>query len=505
MITEENQEIKNMHWSEIIAKNISDEREPPFIVAAGITPSGPVHPGTLCEFLYAHAISEQLKKYGKTEYVFVSDNFDDLDSVPEPMREHAETINEDMGMPLSLARDPVGCHKSFAEHFIAETLDIMKIFGVKPEFLRASKLYEKGKYDKYAKMLCERRDEVKKVVQESSMRKEMPDDWFPIIPLCGKCGNISKNTVTEYKDGWYRYKCRKCGHTGEDRIENHNYKLLFRLDWPTRQKFLDVAVEGGSVDHHTPGGTLSTVCAIHRKIYNEEPPYLYKFGLLKYKGKKYSKSKGIGHKVTELLELAPPELIKYILLRPDIQEDKELVIDKETLFPLLDEFKRIGQMHAEGEVVSNRADHKKIIAFDLCNVKEIWKADVSDMVLYYNIYRDWGEVKKLTGDPEGVGYLEPYLKVWIERGLVPDRYMFEIDTGGEPPRTVKKLIEKLDSKMSADDIHQMIFETAKENSVKPKELFRQIYMWLIGREQGPKAGKLIHAIGVNKLKKESGG
>lgn len=501
----ENSELKNMHWSEITARNIAGERKPPFVVAAGITPSGPVHPGTLCEFLYAYAIAEQLKKYGKVHYIFVSDDFDALDSVPEPLKEYADIINEDMGMPLHLARDPKGCHTSFAEHFIAETLGIMKVFGVKPEFMRASKLYEKGKYDKYAKMLCERKDEVKKVVQESSMRKEMPDDWFPILPLCEKCKNIDKNVITEYKDGSYKYKCRKCSYVGEDRIENHHYKLLFRLDWPTRQKFLDVVVEGGSVDHHTPGGTLSTVCAIHRKIYNEEPPYLYKFGLLKYKGKKYSKSKGIGHKVTELLELAPPELVKYILFRPDIQEDKELVIDKETLFPLLDEFRRIAQLHSAGEVVSSRADHKKIIAFELCNVKKMWKADVADMVLYYNIYRDWKMVRKLTEDAKGVEFLEPYLKVWMEMGLVPDRYMFEIRTGEKPPEVIKKFIETLDDKMSAEEIHQAVFEFAKGNSVEPKEIFRQIYIWLIGREQGPKAGKLIYAVGVKKLKKELGG
>ena len=493
----ESSEIKNMHWSEIIAKKISEERKPPFVVAAGITPSGPVHPGTLCEFLYAYAIAEQLKKYGDVQYIFISDDFDALDSVPEPLKEYADVINEDMGMPLSLARDPKGCHKSFAEHYIAETIDIMKIFGVKPEFMRASELYAKGEYDKYAKILSERKDEIKKVVQESSFRKEMPDDWFPILPLCDKCKNIDKNVVLEYKDGWYKYKCSKCGNTAEDEISNHHYKLLFRLDWPTRQKFLNVVAEGGSVDHHTPGGTLSTVCAIHKKIYDEEPPYLYKFGLLKYKGKKYSKSKGIGHKVTELLELAPPALIKYILFRPDLQEDKELVIDKETLFPLLEEFRRISQLK-EG---TSRADHKKMIAYELCNVKKMWKADVADMVIYYNIYRDWEMVKRLTKDPKGVEFLEPYLKVWIEKDLVPDRYMFEIKAEGEASKVVKKLIGKLDDKMNADDIHQMIFETAKENSMQPKELFMEIYIWLIGKEQGPKASKLIHAVGVNKLKK----
>ena len=97
------------------------------------------------------------------------------------------------------------------------------------------------------------------------------------------------------------------------------------------------------------------------------------------------------------------------------------------------------------------------------------------------------------------------MKVWMKREFVPDRYMFEIKAKGEPSGLVKKFIGKLDGKMSADDIHQMIFENAKENSVQPKELFKEIYLWLIGKEHGPKASKLIYAIGVNKLKKDIGG
>jgi len=503
------EDIKNMHWSEIIAKKISERKKPPFVVAAGITPSGPVHPGTLCEFLYAHAISQQLKKYGKTTYVFVSDDFDALDSVPEPLKDYAGIINEDMGMPLSIARDPKGCHKSFADHFIAETKEIMKIFGVKPKFLRASELYAGGKYDKYAMLLCERKDEVKKIVQESSLRNEMPADWFPILPLCERCKNIDKNVVLEYEDGRYRYRCSKCGYVGEDEIGNHRYKLLFRLDWPTRQKFLKVVVEGGSIDHHSPGGTIATLTEIHRKIYNEEPPYMYKFGLLKYHGKKYSKSKGIGHTVSELLTLAPPELIKYILFKPDIQEDKELVIDKETLFPILEEFRRISQAReggGTGEQVQamSRADHKKIIAFELCNVKKIWKADVADMILYYNIYKDWKKVGELVGDPKGTQFLKTYLTIWMERGLVPDRYMFEISMKEKPNEIVRYFLSKLTPDMKAEEIHNTVFVVAGEKGVEAKDIFKDIYIWLIGKESGPRLGRMIYAIGVSRIKETAG-
>lgn len=497
----DSEDLKSMHWSEIIAKRVAERQKPPFVVAAGITPSGPVHPGTLCEFLFAYAISKQLKKYGEVHYVFISDDFDDLDSVPEPLKKYENTIKEDLGQPLSIARDPAGCHKSFADHFIAETKRTMDVFGVSLEFYRASELYAKGYYDEYARILCDRKDEVKEVVRKSSNREQMPEDWFPIVPLCEKCKNLAKNTILEYKDGAYTYKCQKCNHVGRDRIENHHYKLLFRLDWPTRQKFLKVSVEGGSVDHHSPGGTISTLIAVHKTIYNEEPPFLYKFGLLKYMGKKYSKSKGIGHTVVELLELAPPEIIKYILFRPDIDEDKELAINQETLFPILEDFKHASEVD-KSSPATTRADYKKAIAFELCDVKTIWKADISDMIIYYNIYRDWGKVGELLNDAEGVRYLQPYLEKWLERKLIPERYLFELKFAGSPSNAVKEFILSLQDDADAETIHNSVFTISKKIGIEPKQLFKDCYQWILGKDMGPRLGKLIYAVGVRTFKEK---
>lgn len=492
--------IKNMHWSEVIASKIHAERKPPYVVMAGITPSGPVHPGTLCEFLFAYAIAKMLRQYGEVRFVFVSDDLDAVDSVPEPLKEYASVIQEDMGLPLALARDPKGCHASFADHFISETKDIMGVFGVDVEFLRASELYAGGLYDEYAKLLCSRKDEVKEIVRQSSLRDTMPEDWFPIMPLCTNCKNIDKNVVEWYVDGKYKYRCSKCDYKGENAISDHKYKLLFRLDWPTRQKFMNVAVEGGSVDHHTRGGTISTLVEVHRKIYGEEPPYMYKFGLLKYKGKKYSKSKGIGHTVNELLMLAPVELIKYMLLKPDVQEDKELVIDKETLFPLLDDYKRAFEAAAQESEGMHRADHKKAIAFKLCSAKYVWKAEPSDMILYYNVYGNWEKVAQLTGDPQGVAALSRYIEEWIRRDLIPDRYMFKVSLKGGNSQLVRTYAEKIRGDMSAEDLHNLVFEVARESGIDSKELFRQLYIAMIGKEMGPRIGKLIYAIGAERVK-----
>ncbi len=494
-------DIKKMHWSEIIAHKIAQNREAPYTVAAGVTPSGPVHPGTLCEFLYAYAIAKQLEKYGEVKYVFISDDSDDFDSIPEPMKGHEEELKPELGKPLVYTNDPKGCHISFADHFIDEIQRIMEKFGVKVEFLRASEMYREGKYDAFAIALCENVDKIKEIVRKSSLKDKMREEWFPIVPMCPKCFNLAKNKVLEYREGGeYKMKCVKCGYEGWDHIEKHRYKLLFRLDWPTRQKFLEVDVEGGSVDHHTRGGTISTAQAIHREFYKEEPPITYKFGFLKYKGKKYSKSKGIGHTVEDLLKLLPVEVIKYMLYKPDIQEDKELVIDKETLFKIFDDFKRASQLDKNDPEIS-RADRKRAIAFELCEVPRMWKFDLPDMILYYNIYRDWEKVKELLSDPEGVEHLRPHAEEWYKRGLIPDRYMFEVKVEKSDDPVVKAFVEGLKENMSAQDIHNWVFEVAKNQGTEAKEVFKRLYNWLIKKDMGPRLGKLVYAIGVKEIKK----
>ncbi|HNT61100.1 MAG TPA: lysine--tRNA ligase, partial [Candidatus Bilamarchaeaceae archaeon] len=337
-----------------------------------------------------------------------------------------------LGKPLAHTPDPMGCHRSFGGHFLSEAEGAMEKFGAHPEILTADRLYSEGRYDEYARMYSERKDEVKEMVRASSMRETMPEDWHPIMPICEKCGRVETTRVTDCGGGEYGYACDKktrygvdgCGHRGKAKISAHKYKLLFRLDWPARQDFLNVTAEGGSVDHHTKGGTIATVYAIHRQFFRKPgPAVFYKFGFLKYKGKKYSKSKGIGHSVAELMEVLPLPVLKYALLRPDLQEDKELVLEEQTLFPLVSDFEYAASIDAEKEV--ERADRKKAVAYSLTQGKK-WRAPLQDILVTYALYKDWAEVGSRLDDTEGAAYIAPYVEQWLARKWIPDKYVFEL-------------------------------------------------------------------------------
>ena len=505
------EDIKTMHWSEIIAQDVVETKKKPYVLMSGITTSGPLHPGTLCEFLFADAVAKAIKKEaGACEFLFVADILDAFDNIPEPFKEYEKELIPHLGKPLAHTPDPKGCHSSFGEHFLAEAEDAMKRFGAKPKILKANETYASGKYDAHAIKYSENKDAVKEIVQHSSMRKEMPESWHPIMPICKKCGKVATTRILNYENGEYEYVCdqdvkytKGCGYKGKAKISDHEYKLLFRLDWAARHEIFKVSIEGASVDHHTKGGTLSTVSAIEREFLKIEPPIFFKFGFLKYKGKKYSKSKGIGHTVSELMELLPEDVLKYLLYRPDIEEDKELVIDKDSLFKIVEGFVKAASLDVGDENLA-RPDQKNATAFSLAADELKWKADIKDILVYYNIYQDWDKVGELVGDKKGVNYLKKYIEKWYEKDLIPDRYYFSVKFG-KPTELARKYVEKLDSKMNDVDIHNLVFEVAEKEGVQPKQLFKDMYQAIIQKDSGPRLGKLIYAIGVDKVKKELGG
>ena len=197
-----------------------------------------------------------------------------------------------------------------------------------------------------------------------------------------------------------------------------------------------------------------------------------------------------------MLELLPEEIIKYILLKSDVEQDKELVIDVETLMPILDEFRKIGQTDKADEL--HRADNKKIIAYELCDAKKTWNFDVGDAVLYYSIYKNWDKVAELVEDKQGVENLKQYMQVWIERKLISSKYLFEVKMKKTENAGVIGALQNLQDNMSAEEMQNAVYEYSKANKLEMKDLFKAFYLTLINQESGPKLGKLIHAIELKK-------
>jgi lysyl-tRNA synthetase class 1 len=224
-----------------------------------------------------------------------------------------------------------------------------------------------------------------------------------------------------------------------------------------------------------------------------------KYGWLFFRGKKFSKSLGVGIRISEILKIMPPEIVKYYLLRPDIQENKDFDPSGYKLLSIYEDYEYASQLEQkEGKL--SRADQKKYLTYKLSGRRR-WKARFTDFLLYYQIFKDWNKVGEMLGDMEGVQYLSKYIENWIKSDLHPEEYDFELSPRRPPkPEYVEKFVEGLKEEMSDLDIHNLVYSTAKELGVSPQEIFKNIYIALFGKEKGPRVGRLIKAIGVKKFK-----
>ena len=495
----------NMHWAEKLALEVAEKKKPPFVISSGITTSGPAHLGTLCEFLYPSKIRDMLVKNGReTSFYFMADIMDAFDSIPLSMKEHDKTLAPHLGKPLAHVPDPTGKSRSFGDHFLDEVVEIMGKFGIEAKTVRMNELYASGKPDRYAKFFLENEKQAKEIVERTS-GKEEKKDWSPIMPICEKCGRIATTRVLSHDSENYEYACDRdvkytkgCGFAGKDAIGNHRYKITWRLHWPMWQDLFGTSCEGAGMDHFTKGGSRDTLEAVFTEMFKKEPPIGYKYGFILFQGKKYSKSKGIGMGVSDLMDLLPPEVITFILARPDLDENKDISPGKESLLKMMEEYEQSQEFMEKGLENLDRAGRKRAFAYMLSG-KRHWKALFKDVLMYHSIYQDWAKTGEALGDAEGMQYLKNYVEAWIARDYVPDDYNFKY----QPKRAegnVRDLMTALPDNADALAIHNAVFNFAKEKGIVPAEFFKQIYLTLIGKEKGPRLGKLIFALGVGKVK-----
>jgi len=98
--------------------------------------------------------------------------------------------------------------------------------------------------------------------------------------------------------------------------------------------------------------------------------------------------------------------------------------------------------------------------------------------------------------------LKGYLENWEKEEYIPEQYRFDYTSKKSTDKEVNEFLNGLDEGLEADGIHQAVFEFAKGNNIPPKEIFKKLYLALIGKEKGPRIGKLIYSLGVKRIKED---
>src|SRR5262249_9224669 len=121
--------------------------------------------------------------------------------------------------------------------------------------------------------------------------------------------------------------------------------------WPARWWLQKVVVEPSGRDHSTKGGSVDTGLEILKQVYKGKEPIQVAYDFVNRAGdtKKMSASKGTGISAAEGLEILPPEIVRYFMLR--YPPEKRLFFDPVHVPHLIDEYAELMNKEPNSELL----------------------------------------------------------------------------------------------------------------------------------------------------------
>ena len=485
--------VREQHWADEVAAQIVAERGTKHEISTGISPSGEIHIGNLREVITADVVARALRERGAEVVLdYVADNFDPLRKVyPFLDKNVYEPL---IGAPLSEIPCPCGRHPSYAAHYLEPFLDSLKRLRIEVKVIYADQMYKSGFLVPQIVQALEGRDAIARILKESTGR-QVEDDWSPFNPICSTCRRMTETQVRGFsaKDETVDYACR-CGAKGTASMRGGG-KLTWRVDWPARWARIPVTVEPFGKDHATRGGSYDTGARICSEVFKSPPPFPVTYEWIAFTGQgDMSKSKGNVLSVHRMLEVVPPEVLRYLVVktRPmrSINFDPGL-----PLLSLVDEFDDAASKARDTRAMAlSGADQFRPIGVPfrhLVNVVQMadFDRDQTIVILRRNGYsiEDEAAVKERAG----------YAMRWI-REFAPEETKFSVqralpqsarELGSLEKEFLKRLADRLVPEQGGEEIHALVYDVAKEAGLpKTTAAFEAIYRAFLGRTRGPRAG-----------------
>jgi lysyl-tRNA synthetase class 1 len=462
-----------------------------FLVSDYKTPSGKIHVGALRGVFIHDAVYKALVGEGKkAEFIYGFDDFDPMKSLPVYLDK--EKYEPEMGKPLSSVPSPEKGYESFAEYYAKDFIEVFEKCGAKPKILWLNEEYKSGKFDTVIKELLENADAIRKIYKKvSGSIKEK--NWLPISMVCEKCGKIGTTHAYLFENDKVHYECREgyvkwakgCGYKGKASPYKGGAKLPWKVEWAAKWKVYGTDIEGAGKDHSTVGGARDIARAIAIKVLKIKEPCNIPYEWFLVEGKKMSTSKGVGAMAREMLDILPPEVLRFLILRTPPGRAINFKAEGEAIPQLFDEYDK----ENPGAVLSFR----KVVfglqmpKIDILGLAEIEKGDKPTKT-------EKGDLKKRAH----------YAKIWLKR-FAPERYVFKVlpkitqeakkltAAQKEFLAEIKKIIER-ENKITGDELHSEIHNLKIQMRIDPREAFSAIYLIFLGKDSGPQAGWFLASL-----------
>ncbi len=483
-------------WIDVeVEKILAHAPEGGITVSSGISPSAHYHIGHFREILTADALTWGLRQAGReVEHIHVVDNMD-------PMRKRYDFLPQEyeqyINWPICLIPNPYG-EGSYADYFYEMFAASARAMHIMPDRTVRSyeDLYQSGKMASQVEKVMEHLDTVKEIF--ASFDREVPDDWTPVQV------KQTDNTFTNARpDTWDRQK---------QTIEGADYtkgevKLNWRLDWPARWQVLGVQVEPYSIQEHgAAGGSYDTGVEFSRRVFDYEPILqVGRYADIHLAGdtKKMSASKGNHMTPEAALEIMPPSLLRYFVVRS--RPDKKLEFDTgEKLMALYDEYKQVAAAVRDG------GDHEFRDVYQFADIGDrLTQVPFNHLVAVYQAARR--DVSRVAELLERTGYdvdretLESelyYVENWLD-DYAPEYLKFELQEelpevklSSEQVVFLANLARFMEGESASDPetVHARIHELKDAHNLSARDAFQAIYLVLLGQTSGPKAGWYLTTI-----------
>ncbi len=481
---------------------------------SGLGASGFPHIGSFADCARSYALALALKEQGfKSEYIAFADDLDGLRKVPAGL---PKSLGKYLGYPVTSIPDLEGCHGSFGEHMTNLLLEALDESKIDYTFISAKDSYEKGLFNEEIKTILMNATRVGEIVKEE-VGQEKFVEVLPYFPICGNCGRIYTTKAHTFlpDEDKILYTCegmevkRKwldgCGHKGETDIRKGVGKLGWKVEFAARWKALDIRFEPYGKDIADSVRVNDRIC---REIFDWAPPIHARYEMyLDKSGKKISKSAGNVFTPQVWFMYGSPQSLLLLTLKRFVGARSLSVMD---IPQYMDELDYLEEIYFGKKLVSDKKEQAKLVGL----YKYCWLFNPPSKPrehVPYNLLTFLAKVapegselhfikEKLRGYRYGKEGLSYDLKNRIVYALNWAQDFTEIKErtlklNKEEKKAIKEFIQALKSEANEDKIQGAVFSIARENRIKPSQLFRILYTILLGAPHGPRLGPYIFAMG----------
>jgi lysyl-tRNA synthetase class 1 len=513
-------------WADKLAEKVIKRNKDEYLTECGLGASGIPHVGSVGDGIRAYTVTLAVEDRGmKSTFIAFSDDRDGLRKVPIGF---PESLEEYIGFPVSVIPDPFECHPSYGAHMSSLLIDAFEKIGVQFQFQSGNEAYQSGLLDEVIIQALNNWKQAGQIIHTMTGQEKYLHQ-LPFHVICPQCGRIYTTRATTWlpEEKKILFSCdgefigadstsgkdisiSGCGHEGEAGIRDG--KLNWKIEFAARWKALDISFEPFGKD------ILDSVRVndrMARDIFHMAPPVHAFYELFVERGGgRISKSRGNVFTPQVWLTYGSPESIRLLMLK---RLAASRVVDIEEIPKLMNEVDHIKEVYFGKQKIKNEKERQHLerlyeyvtfldppenagITVSYQTMVHLARMLPEELENRYEIFKDIlirsGLIEEHAAEelPERIEYATH----WAE---MEETEAEEISLSPQEKKALQTLQEGLAENQNGEKIQELIFTAAHEHEVPPRRFFTVLYTILLGTDRGPRAGNLIEALGIERVKK----